>query len=119
MPGVRRESARFALRAHKNRIVCAWTVEFRSSFAGKWELRVCEKILEDELLVTGAWSGANTPELLFNRIQHLKQRKSELERKQRLMFPDPDLENAIRAVDNEIERVQGELAKMAEERTER
>ena len=56
---------------------------------------------------------------VFNRIQHLKQRKSELERKQRLIFPDPDLENAIRAVDKEIARVQGELAKSAGERTER
>ncbi len=40
------------------------------------------RFLEDEMLVAGVWS-ANTAELLFNRVQHPKQRKSELERKQR------------------------------------
>jgi hypothetical protein len=87
-------------------------------FRGKVGIARLQKILEDEILVTGAWSGANTPELLFNRVQYLKQRKSELERKQRLIFPDPDLENAITAVDMEIERVQGELKKMASRRPE-
>jgi hypothetical protein len=85
---------------------------------GKTGIARLQIILEDKMLVTGAWSGANTPELLFNRIQHLKRRKSELEQKQRLLFPDSDLENAIRAVDNEIERVQGELHKMANGRAE-
>jgi hypothetical protein len=80
---------------------------------GKTGIARLQTILEDKMLVTGAWSAANTPELLFNRIQHLKRRKSELEQKQRLLFPDSDLENAIRAVDNEIERVQGQLHKMA------
>jgi hypothetical protein len=88
-------------------------------FRGKVGIARLLAILEDNMLVAGSWSGANTPELLFNRIQHLKQRKSELKQKQRLMFPDPDLENTIRAVDNEIARVQGELAKSARERTER
>ena len=85
---------------------------------GKTGIARLQAILEDKMLVTGVWSGANTPELLFNRIQHLKRRKSELEQKQRLLFPDSDLENAIRAVDNEIERVQGELHKMANGRAE-
>jgi hypothetical protein len=85
---------------------------------GKTGIARLQIILEDNMLVTGAWSGANTPELLLNRIQHLKRRKSELEQKQRLLFPDSDLENAIRAVDNEIERVQGELHKMASGRAE-
>ena len=87
-------------------------------FRGRVGIARLEAILEDEKLVSGAWSGSNTPELLFNRIQHLKQRKSELERKQRLFFPDPDLKNAICAVDKEIERVQGELDKMANGRPE-
>ena len=87
-------------------------------FRGRVGIARLEAILEDQMLVTGAWSGTNTPELLFNRIQYLKQRKSELERKQRLLFPDPDLENAIRAVDNEIQRVQGELDKIANGRPE-
>ena len=87
-------------------------------FGGKAGIARLQKILDDQMLVTGVWSGTNTPELLFNRIQHLRQRKSELERKQRLIFPDSDLENAIRAVDKEIERVQGELGKMAIGRAE-
>jgi hypothetical protein len=87
-------------------------------FRGKVGIARLEAILEDEKLVSGVWSGTNNPELLFNRIQHLKQRKSELERKQRLFFPDPDLENAICAVKKEIQRVQGELDKMANGRTE-
>lgn len=85
---------------------------------GKLGIARLQAILEDRTLVTGAWSGANAPELLFNRIQHLKRRKSELEQKQRLLFPDSDLENTIRAVDKEIERVQGELHKMASGRAE-
>ena len=36
-------------------------------------------------------SGANIPSVLFNRIQYLKRRKSELEAKQGLIIPDPDL----------------------------
>jgi len=87
-------------------------------FRGRVGIARLEAILEDQMLVTGAWSGTNTPELLFNRIQYLKQRKSELKRKQRLLFPDPDLENAIGAVHKEIERVQGELDKMANGRPE-
>lgn len=80
-------------------------------FRGKLGIIRLERILQDESLVTGSWSSTNAPELLFNRIQHLKQRKAELERKQRLIFPDSDLENAICAIDNEIARVQGELQK--------
>jgi hypothetical protein len=87
-------------------------------FRGRVGIARLEAILEDEKLVSGAWSGSNTPELLFNRIQHLKQRKSELERKQRLFFPDPDLKNALCAVKKEIARVQGELDKMANGRRE-
>ena len=44
---------------------------------------------------------------------HLKAQKANLEAKQGLIFVDPDLENAIRSVDIEIKRVQGELEKLA------
>jgi hypothetical protein len=104
-------------RTHKPYCVCL-DCGIQIFFRGKVGIARLQAILEDGLLVTGVWSATNTPELLFNRIQHLKQRKSELERKQRLMFPDPDLENAMHAVDNEIERVQGELDKMANGRRE-
>jgi hypothetical protein len=104
-------------RTHKPYLVCL-DCGIQIFIRGKTGIARLQAILEDKMLVTGAWSGANTPELLFNRIQHLKQRKSELEQKQRLLFPDSDLENAIRAIDNEIERVQGELHKMASGRAE-
>ena len=71
-------------------------------FRGKVGIARLQAILEDEILVAGSWSGANTPELLFNRIQYLKQRKSDLKQKQRLMFPDPDLENAMRIRTGEV-----------------
>ena len=41
-------------------------------FRGRVGIARLEAILEDQMLVTGAWSGTNTPELLFNRIQYLK-----------------------------------------------
>ena len=83
-------------------------------FRGKVGIARLERIVEDQLLVAGSWSTTNTPELLFNRIQNLKQRKAELERKQRLFFPDSDLENAIQAIDKEIERAQGELQRLGQ-----
>jgi hypothetical protein len=50
--------------------------------------------------------------LLFNEIEQLRAQKGELEAKQGLIFEDPDLTNAIDAIDNEIKRVQLELRKL-------
>jgi hypothetical protein len=70
------------------------------------------KIIENELLIAGKDSNANIATVLFNRIQHLKGQKTDLEVKQGLIIRDPDLKNAIRAVDIEIKRVQRELEKL-------
>lgn len=77
-------------------------------FRGKAGIARLKKIVENELLIAGKDSNAS----IFNRIQHLKRQKTDLEVKQGLIIRDPDLKNAIRAVDIEIERVQGELEKL-------
>jgi predicted RNA-binding Zn-ribbon protein involved in translation (DUF1610 family) len=76
---------------------------------GKTGISRLQKIIESELLIAGKDSNASLATVLFNRIQHLKKQKRDLEARQGLIIQDPDLENAIRAVDFEIERVQGEL----------
>jgi hypothetical protein len=79
---------------------------------GKTGIFRLHKIVENELLIAGKDSNASLATILFNRIQHLKKQKLDLEAKQGLIIRDPDLENAVSAVDNEIERVQGELEKL-------
>jgi hypothetical protein len=81
-------------------------------FRGKAGIARLKKIVENELLIAGKDSNASIASVLFNRIQHLKRQKTDLEVKQGLIIRDPDLKNAIRAVDIEIERVQGELEKL-------
>jgi len=81
-------------------------------FRGKIGISRLNTILENEILIAGKDSNASIATVLFNRIQHLKRQKADLDVKQGLIIRDPDLKNAIRAVDNEIERVQGELEKM-------
>lgn len=70
------------------------------------------EILHSQTLITANGSKADSAVILFNRIQQLKEQKKQLQVKQGLIFTDSDLENAISAVDNEIERVQGELEKL-------
>jgi C4-type Zn-finger protein len=82
-------------------------------FRGKTGIARLKKIVENELLIAGKDSNASNASVLFNRIQHLKRQKTDLEVKQGLIIRDPDLKNAIRAVDIEIERVQGELEKLS------
>jgi len=69
--------------------------------------------VNSELLIAGTGSNTELAVILFNRIQQLRARKKELEEKQGLILRDLDLANAIRSVDIEIKRVQGELEKLA------
>ena len=82
-------------------------------FRGQVGLHVWLKMIQNEILIAGKDSNANLATVLFNRISHLKAQKVNLEAKQGLIFVDPDLQNAIRSVDIEIKRVQGELEKLA------
>ena len=70
------------------------------------------EIVKSEKLILQKESSVNSPATLFNRLVQLRSQKDELQQKQGLIFNDPDLTNAIHAVDYEIERVQGELHKM-------
>ena len=51
---------------------------------------------------------------LYNRVEQLKLQRSELKEKRGFLFENPSLENTIRILDAEIEKVQGELANIAE-----
>jgi DNA-directed RNA polymerase subunit RPC12/RpoP len=88
-------------------------------FRGKTGISRLNKLLENEILIAGNDSNANIAVVLFNRIQHLKSQKMDLELKTGLMLRDPDLTNAICSVDNEIERVQGELEKLGRKTNKR
>jgi hypothetical protein len=50
--------------------------------------------------------------ILFNRIQQLRAQRSELAVGQGSIVRNLDLENALCAVDDEIERLQSDLAKL-------
>jgi predicted RNA-binding Zn-ribbon protein involved in translation (DUF1610 family) len=80
---------------------------------GKAGIMRLMEIIESEKLILQKESSVNSPATLFNRLVQLRSQKDELQQKQGFLIHDPDLTNAIRAVDNEIKRVQGELEKMS------
>jgi hypothetical protein len=81
-------------------------------FRGKVAIQRLTEIVKSGLFIAGKGSRTESAVILFNRIQQLRAQKTELEGKQGLIILDPDLKNAIRAVDNEMKHVQGELAKL-------
>ncbi len=88
-------------------------------FRGKTGIHRLREILDAKMLIVGKESETDKALTLYNHIQQLRGRKKELEANQGLIFRDEALDSAIRAVDNEIERVQGELGKLAHKRTRR
>jgi hypothetical protein len=50
---------------------------------------------------------------LLNRLEQLKLQREELKAKSGIIFTDENVENVIRLVDVEMEKVQGELARIA------
>jgi hypothetical protein len=81
-------------------------------YRGKQGIQRLRELLDSHLLMTGTGSVVDTAILLFNRIQGLRAQKKELKARKGLIFHDSDLENAILVVDNEMERVQGELKRL-------
>src|SRR5713101_1587053 len=81
-------------------------------YRGKQGIRRLRELLDSHVLMTGTESNVDTAILLFNRIQQLREQRKELKARKGLIFPDSDLENAILVVDNEMERVQGELKRL-------
>lgn len=80
---------------------------------GKTGIKRWRDLLNAQVLIAGHSTKGDSPIALFNRLQQLRLQKRDLEGKKRLMIRDPDLTNAIRAVDNEIKCVQGELEKLS------
>jgi hypothetical protein len=78
-------------------------------------IRRLRQILASETLISGSGSRATSAVILYNRLQQLKSAKQELEDKQGVFFRDGDLDNAIAAVQIDIEVVQSELEKISEQ----
>jgi DNA-directed RNA polymerase subunit RPC12/RpoP len=81
-------------------------------FRGKTSISRLKTVLN-----LGKSSGGSTPKtvqglILWNKITQLRERKTELAAKQGLIIIDRDLDNLIRTVDNELESLQRELAKL-------
>ncbi len=81
-------------------------------FRGQVGIQRLTEIVKSGMFIAGKGSKTELAVILFNRIQQLRVQKTELEGKQGLIILDPDLSNAIRAVDNEIKDMQSELAKL-------
>ncbi len=65
------------------------------------------------ILVSGKRESSSYGIQLYNRLEQLKLQRGELTWKRGIIFADENVENAIRIVDAEIEKVEGELAKLA------
>ena len=82
-------------------------------FRGQTGIRRLRALLDTKTLIVGKESETDRALVLYNHIQQLRGRKKILEENQGLIFRDEALDMTIRAVDREIERVQGELEKLA------
>ncbi len=75
-------------------------------FRGKNGIHRLKTLLASDVLTSGLSRGT----VLFERLEQLKKQKSKLEDRRGLLFRNQDLENAIAALDGEIEIVRTELA---------
>jgi hypothetical protein len=82
-------------------------------FRGKPGIVRLRSMAMDGILVSVREQSAAYAILLLNRLERLKLQRNELVQKQGFIIQNPDVENTIRTVDAEIERVQGELVKCA------
>jgi hypothetical protein len=82
-------------------------------FRGKTGISRLLQMVKSEILIPGKADGADYGIALFDRLRELKARKEELVEKRGVIFRDSGVENAILIVDAEIEKVEGELARVA------
>jgi hypothetical protein len=82
-------------------------------FRGKHGIVRLKAMAAEGILVSVKEQSAAHAISLLNRLNLLELQKKELNVKVGIIFKDPNVENAIQAVDAEIERVQGELAQIA------
>ena len=69
----------------------------------------------DGVLVSGNEESVSQGISLLRRLERLKLQRKELKRNLGIIFTDENVENVIRIVDAEIEKVEGELAEIAQE----
>jgi hypothetical protein len=80
---------------------------------GKAGISRLHKMANAGILICGTQDSVSHGINLLNRLEQLKLQRQELKRKLGLIFTDANVENVICMVDAEIEKVEGELAKLA------
>jgi predicted RNA-binding Zn-ribbon protein involved in translation (DUF1610 family) len=65
------------------------------------------------ILISGKKESASHGINLLNRLEQLKLQREDLKERRGIIFTDENVQNVIRIVDVEIEKVQGELARIA------
>ena len=81
---------------------------------GKSGIARLREMVNAGILVSGRGQGASHGIQLYNRLEQLKLQKGDLKWKKGIFLRDEGVENAIQIIDAEIEKVEGELAKIAE-----
>jgi hypothetical protein len=83
-------------------------------FRGKAGISRLRKLLSEHERVPGGPTAIAGPAItLFNRLEHLRAQKNELQQRRPLIFTDDDLEHTISAVEREIAHVQTALARVS------
>ena len=80
-------------------------------FRGKAGIKRLRDLLRMEKPVPDEIPGSTVAVNLYNQLEKLKQQRDDLEQQQGIIFKDPDLANAILAIEAEINKVQLRLAK--------
>ena len=80
---------------------------------GKTGIARLKEMANAGILVSVKTDSASHGINLLNRLEQLKLQKEELKEKSGIIFKNENVENVIRMVDVEIEKVQGELARIA------
>jgi len=80
---------------------------------GKEGIRRLNEMANTGILISGKEESASYGINLLNRLEQLKLQKEKLKEKRGFFFTDENVENVIRMVDVETEKVQGELARIS------
>ena len=78
-------------------------------FRGQLGIARLQEIVAAEKKIAIEFPAPARPFILYRRLQHLKRQKEVLEKKQGMIFKDPDCEMVIAAVEAEIKRLRTEL----------
>jgi DNA-directed RNA polymerase subunit RPC12/RpoP len=82
---------------------------------GKKGIKRLQEMVDEGILISDSNESVSHGISLLNRLEQLKKQRSDLESKRGFFLPDENVENAIRIVDAEKEKVEGELARIAKE----